>query len=212
MSIPVSKILSVSRGVMASADLKNNSPQQTQTVTVNIPMGIKSGQDLQVAAGTEGRSERACGPEPNGPEEPNRDGCVKAVYDENPYASIETRSVETAKISVEDLQKVIVEKDNICKALSLMLDMIENNPLIVNRYVIAEHNALKMLIQLLTNSENVSINLMDSDIGCSCKGIEYARIDKIYVYKDMSTFNFKYSFPEAMKILDDHRISTKLCI
>ena len=142
------------------------------------------------------------------------------INEANPYAAIEPgqvqyvqeRSVETAKESLSELQEIIHSKDNIINAYSLMLDIVENNPLIVNRYVVADINNLTELISYLTEAERVDIQEA-LDVDCSCVGgPKYVPVDKIYITKNGETLNFKYSFPDANKILDEHHISVKLVI
>ena len=43
-------------------------------------------------------------------------------------------------------------------------------------------------------------------------GPKYVPVDKIYITKDGNTQNFKYAYPNATKILDDHRISVKFVV
>ena len=41
---------------------------------------------------------------------------------------------------------------------------------------------------------------------------KYSTVDKIYIIKGNQTLNFKYSYPNANKILDDHRVSVKYVV
>ena len=79
--------------------------------------------------------------------------------------------------------------------------------------IVAPEDVLCELIKLLTSATKVTIKyLLDDDIGCSCGALKYLPVDKIYVEKDGETYVLKYSFPDATKLLDDHRISTKLVV
>ena len=175
MSLPKSKILSVSRGFAAAAEVYNNSPNQTQILNVNI----KSPDNEQ--------SERT---EQTKPEE---------VLEPKPQ-------IETVKNLSE------TTKDNIISAYALLLSIVESNPLIQNKYIIAKCSDLAQLIQLLTEADSVEIN-KSNDVSCSCfDSATYSAVEKIYVIKNDETFNFKYSFPEVNKLLDEHRISVKFVV
>ena len=103
-------------------------------------------------------------------------------------------------------------KDNIIDAYSLLLSIVEHNPLMQNKYIIAKGVELGQLIQLLTEADSVEIN-KSNDVSCSCfNSTSYSAVDKIYVIKNDETFNFKYSFPEANKLLDEHHISVKFVV
>ena len=205
MSLPKSRILSTTKGFSAAAELHNNSPEQNTVVNVNVNHSPEPKETTTTTI------ERPQTPAPTLP---------TPINDPNPYATIEPgqvqyvqeRSVDTAKESLTELQQLIHSKDNIINAYSLMLDIVENNPLIVNRYVVADINSLTELISNLTEGERVDIQEA-LDVDCSCVGsVKYVPIDKIFITKNGETLNFKYSFPDANKILDEHHISVKLVI
>ena len=133
MTLPTSKILKANKSLVAAANIKNQSPttEQGQQQNVNIVVNSSS-PDLRA-------------------EQKQTD----AVYpdESNPYKNI--RSLDEAKETTEDLSKLINEKDNIIKALSIIVDIYRNNPLIVNKYLIAEEETLSELIKLLTNASEV---------------------------------------------------------
>jgi hypothetical protein len=122
MSLPRSKVLSVTRGVVANAKLAYGSPKQSQNITVNIaPNGA-----------TEVKSEN---------EEQNiQPGFVH--YGENPYSNLELPS------SVEEYQNILFQKDCEMKALNLIIEIIKSNPLIINKFIIANSETLLELIKL----------------------------------------------------------------
>ena len=195
MSLPKSRILTTSKGLTASAELHNNSPEQNTVVNVNVHTP----------------SEPTSTPEPT----------PAPTLPPNPYATLDSgevsypqqeRSIETSKESLNDIQALIKSKDNIINAYSLMLDIVENNPLIINKFVIAEYDSLTLLIQYLTEADQVDIQ-ESLDVDCSCTGHpKYVAVDKIYITKKGETQNFKYQFPNANKILDDHHISVKFVV
>ena len=110
------------------------------------------------------------------------------------------------------MRALIHSKDNIINAYSLMIDILENNPLIVNKYVIADIDSLTLLISYLTEAERVDIQEA-LDVDCTCiGGPKYVPVDKIYITKNGDTQNFKYQYPNANKVLDDHHISVKFVV
>ena len=215
MSLPRSKILSnVSKGFSAAADVGINSPEQTQIVNVNVNTSsndlLKDEKKNEVSTEPLTRSQRLQESEAFQPVNPYaniENGCVN--YDS---PDIKTRSIDTSQTSLSDLQSVINSKDNIINAYSLMLDILENNPLIINKYVVADIDSLTLLISYLTEADKVDIQ-ESTDIDCSCIGThKYVSINKIYITKNNETQNFNYQYPNANKILDDHHISVKFVI
>jgi hypothetical protein len=137
---------------------------------------------------------------------------INVNYD-NPYITREIATEEDIKNDYEQLLKVVKTKDSITQALSIILNIVENNPLIINKYIISPKEILANLIQLLTQGDKVDILLSIDDVGCSCSpSNKYAMIDKIYVTKDGETSILKYKFADAIQVLEEHRISTKLCL
>ncbi len=203
MSLPKSRILSTSKGFAAAAELHSNSPEQNTVINLNVN---HSPEPTTI-------NDR---PQTSAPTIPP----TQPITETNPYSTIDSgavqygqeRSVETAKESIDELRALISSKDNIINAFSLIIDILENNPLIVNKYVISDIDSLTLLISYLTEAEHVDIQ-ESLDIDCSCSGhSKFVPVDKIYITKNGNTQNFKYSYPNAIKILDDHRISVKFVI
>ena len=203
MSLPKSRILSTSKGFTADAELHSNSPEQNTIVNLNVHSNESEPKEPTTTTVDK--------PQPSIPLQ---------INDPNPYANLppgavqytQERSVETAKESVQDLQALIHSKDNIINACSLIIEILENNPLIVNKYVIADIDSLTLLISYLTEADSVDIQ-ESLDVDCSCVGKpKFVPVDKIYITKNGSTQNFKYSYPNATKVLDEHHISVKFVI
>lgn len=203
MSVPKSKVLSVNKGFGFNASFKNNSP--SQSVIVNVGANDSVGSSAKADKKPEEHDKKAA---------PASD--VKVIYDENnPYVNMpadeqtQTRSIETANESIEDIKAIIQDKERMIEALSLILDLIENNPIHINKYIIPERNVLLRLIYLLTNADEIRISELDPDVGCGCRSIVYHIIDKIYVVNGNETSILKYKFPDVIELLDKHKISTK---
>ena len=111
--------------------------------------------------------------------------------DSNPYTIDE---VEQLKNQVE--------------VLKLYIEMLQNNPLVVNKYIIVDDEKLIHFIKLLTRAEDVQIDADDIGQGC-LSSKTYRKIHNIFVIINGQTLNLKYDFPKAMKELIDLKISTK---
>ena len=224
MSIPKSKILSVSKGLMALADFKTGSPDinNSQSVIVNVtPNGVD--QSIKQKS----RSSEAIHPIIDGKEDPDitivphKETQVNVSYDdttveENPYNSFNTKSrdlssVEDIRNDFQQLQSLITQKENLAKALAIILNLVENNPLIINKLIVAPSDILSELIKLLTSAEEVKISyLFEEEAGCVCSVVKFLPVDKIYVVKNGETKILKYDFPDAIQVLDEHKISYKM--
>ena len=84
-------------------------------------------------------------------------------------------------------------KDNLIEALSLILDIYENNPLIINKLIVAQEEELTRLLFLLTGAEQIEMIKIDPETGCTCKFDKFTHIQKIMVKKNGETYNFKYN-------------------
>ena len=148
MSIPTSKILKASKSLVAAASVTHQSStlEQGQQQHVNIVVNSPSPDLLK--------------------EQKVHYGEAEADQDQNPYKNLSARDLASAEQAVEEMSQVISEKDNIIKAFGIIIDLYKNNPLIINKYLIADQETLKALIQLLPSAESVNIQL--ADIECTC--------------------------------------------
>ncbi|MGI6156734.1 MAG: hypothetical protein ACOYEB_12560 [Enterococcus lemanii] len=221
MTVPKSKVLSVSKGILALADLKHNSPEVSQHVVVNVRSNDTKAEREPKTRNAVINGECTASGEPYGsdvvivqpsPSSPSPQMDVK--YDPpNPYAAASRPTGEPCEpySAITHLQALVSEKESIAKALSIMLELVENNPLIINKLIIAPSATLAELIKLLASADDVKISYMlDQDVGCSCGSVKYVPIDKIYVVKHGDTQVLKYAYPDVIQILDQHRISYKL--
>ena len=103
------------------------------------------------------------------------------------------------------------ENEKLIQALSLIIDMLYNNPVYVNKLVVPELENLRQLVKLLTDADEVDITLADPTCECGCSGnsSKLSRVDSIYVKKGTSILEFKYAYAEAKQILESNHISTK---
>ena len=226
MSVPKSKIIScgithdypkvenmsVSKGLMALTDIKTGCPttSNSQTIFVNVNPSKKNEKknddDEELSDVVVVKTS------------PENDTPVKYV-EPNPYDNLppttqtrELSNMDDVRKQFYELQQIIRQKENIAMALSIILNLIENNPLIINKLVIPTEECLLELLKLLTDADEIQITKLDCDIGCSCKAPSTSIINKIYITKNGQTNILKYSYPDVIKIFDTHNISlTMVC-
>ncbi len=94
------------------------------------------------------------------------------------------------------------------KALSLIIDLLESNPLMVNKYIVPIESIFIDLIQALTLADSVEIKYQDVDVDCcGFSSAAYSLVDKIYIIKADETASLLYNYPDVIQLLDDHKIS-----
>ena len=199
MSIPSSKMLKASKSIMAIADLKKDSPTTTNSQNVNVIVNTAtSNPDKKVAYP---KIDNELPPPP--------------TQDDNPYANLPneptpvTRDIESAMRKTEEISESIEEKENTIKALTLIIDIIQNNPLLVNKYIVAEMETLSELIRLITNSEEVEIDT--DDIECYCSQPKYRIIRRIFIKKQGDIYSLSQA-PVVMRLFDNYKISLNFVI
>ena len=121
----------------------------------------------------------------------------------NPESSVIYPDPE-ASVKYTEYRKLKSENE----VLKIIIDMLRNNPLMYNGYVIADDEKLMKLIQLLTNADDVQIEADDIGEGCFTTRT-YRKIHTIYIITNGTTQNLKYNFPGIMKELTDLGISVK---
>ena len=183
MSVPKSNVLSCSRSFLAKTDLGYCSPKQSQNVNVVV-------------------SPQMC----------RYDATPKAqpdfIYDANP--EVKERSIDTANETLKNMESIIKNKDLLIQVLVLCVDILENNPLIINKFVIAEEKELSLMIKYLTDADEVDIYKVDHECKCTIgKSEKYDIVDRIIVKKNGEIYNLKYSFPDVVQFLFERRFSTK---
>ena len=103
------------------------------------------------------------------------------------------------------------EKESLLReinVLKLIIDIQHSNQMIVNKYIIADDEALGKMVGLLCNASEVHLDADDVGVGCITKKT-YRKVHSIYVVVNGETLNLKYDFPSVMKTLKDLHISTK---
>ena len=109
-----------------------------------------------------------------------------------------------------DLTADIADKDAQIEVLEALLSCYENNPLIVNKYVVCKYDTLMTIIKTLTGGDKVEFTL-DEDRSCTCCSSKFIYISKIFVTKDGKSQEFKHAYNEKYSLLQRHGISLKIC-
>lgn len=209
MTIPFKgKGLKANKSFQAQADVEINSPHQNNNQNVNVfvtDSNLTKDKAFQVLANRNIDYK----------ELPVQERTVELEsaeigLNDNLEENYKERSIETAKQNLEEMEKIILDKNNLIEALSLILDIYERNPLIINKFIVAEENELTRLIFLLTGAEQIELIKSDPDTGCGCKVDKFTHIQKIMIKKNGNVFNFKYSFPNCVQLLETRHISYKI--
>lgn len=161
----------------------------------NVNVNVKPNVNVNVGNNTDGCLKRS---EISTTKESNEDNIYSASPSSDVYVSY---SDDKYKALYEELY-------NKCEVLKLIIDMLQNNPIMYNGYIIADDEKLMKFIQLLTGADDVQLDADDLGQGCITKKT-YRKIHAIYVIKDNETKNLKYDYPKVMKELTDLGISTK---
>lgn len=209
MTIPRSRAFSCTKGFQAQSDVGINSPVQTNSQNVNVIVSpLTKDRDFEVITDKSNVEHKEL------PIKKNVDELkIDKPLDDSLENNFKERSIETAKVSLEEMEALLKDKDNLIEALSLILDIYENNPFIVNRFIVAQEDELTRLLFLLTGAEEIQLIKSDPEVKCCVKKIDKVQyISKIMVKKNGNTYNFKYSFPNVVQLLDNRRISWKLIV
>ena len=117
----------------------------------------------------------------------------------NPYTEVTLKELSQKAESLEAL----------CEVQKAVIQMMMDNPLKANGYIIADDVTLMHFIKLLTKAKDVDMDVEDIGQGCVTRRY-YRKVNSIYtIHEDGRIENAKYAHADVMKILKDLRISTK---
>ena len=141
------------------------------------------------------------------------DGATMVQYPppDNGMPNGEFVSVNPGAINISEFQSDDPEKSKLLRenaVLKLIIDIQHSNPLIVNKYIIADDATLIKLVSLLCNATEVHIDADDIECGCTTKNT-YRKVHAIFVVVNGETKNLKYDFSDVMYTLKELHISTK---
>ena len=139
------------------------------------------------------------------------DGVYVVYPDTQP--EYQERDLKSAQERLNQIKATQPDNDKLIQALSLIIDILYNNPTYINKWVISEGETLKELVKLLTSADEVSITTTDPSCdcgGCGNKNKLIQTIDSIYVRIGEDVREFRYCYPGAKQILENSHISTRL--
>ena len=213
MSIPKSKMLSASRAIMAIANRSretreiSNKTVQNQTVNITLP---RSG-DISPSAAMQQQPL----PVVAYPQIPTlSDAPIATEFQSVMPTAVEQKAPETTHNTAtnEDLinlYNMLNNYETVAKALILIIDLIQSNPLKINKYIVPTEKTFRDLVCVLTNAEDVDIKRVE-EVGCTVSSKKYDLIDDIFVIKDGDPKSLKYGYPEVSRLFDRFDISLKM--
>ncbi len=223
MTLPVKRAMRNSKGFQAAADVSLYSPRQanaqtaTQNVNVNIVSPLTKDREIDISTNEDKHRNDPLWNNVQSeiteceklPVDLVKDKVIRAPQTDN--VDIKERSIEAAMNNLEEMEGIVKDKNSLIQALALIIDLYENNPLIVNKLIVAHEEELIKLLMLLTDAESIEIVKKDVEVGgCTCKIPKYEYIDKIIVHKGEELYNLKYSYPSVIRLLDNRRVSIKI--
>ena len=110
---------------------------------------------------------------------------------------------------LENLHAIVNNYETVAKALILIIELHQSNPLIINRIIIPTEQAFKELIQVLTSADEVEIRYSE-EVSCSLSSKKYKLIEDIIVIKNTEPKSLKYSHPDIIRLFDRFNISVKM--
>ena len=117
-------------------------------------------------------------------------------------------AVETNDTKLEELEAMLNNSEAVAKALITIIDIMQSNPLIINKLIVPYKQPFIELVQTLTNADDIDISFSD-DIGCFASK-KYKLIDDVYVIKNGDAQSLKYSYPEVLRLFDRFKISVRM--
>ena len=132
-----------------------------------------------------------------------------AAYKADPAFSGEDLS--SAQEELDNLYAMLNNYETVAKALILIIDLLESNPLIVNKIIVPNESTFKELLKILTSADEVEFKYHE-EVTCSLSSKKYKLIDDIIIIKNTEPKSLKYSHPDVTRLLDRFNISTKMIV
>ena len=211
MSVPKSKMLSASRAIMAIANKTRESREIThksiQNQTVNINLQRTENPSVLTA-------NYSTVPEIQPLVQAKTETSIPAVVERSvsiePSAQVQN---PTTTVSYTDelnsLYNMVNNYETVAQALILIIDIMQSNPLMINKFIVPKESYFHDLICVLTNADDVDIKRVE-EVGCTLSSKKYDLIDDIFVIKDGETKSLKYAYPEVARLFDRFNISIKM--
>ena len=211
MSVPKSKMLSASRAIMAIANKTRESREIThksiQNQTVNINLQRTENPSVLTA-------NYSTVPEIQPLVQTKTETSIPAVVERSvsiePSAQVQN---PTTTVSYTDelnsLYNMVNNYETVAQALILIIDIMQSNPLMINKFIVPKESYFHDLICVLTHAEDVDIKRVE-EVGCTLSSKKYDLIDDIFVIKDGEPKSLKYAYPEVARLFDRFNISIKM--
>lgn len=150
MTIPKRQVCNCKRGFLPQADAgvsltKTENSQSVNFVVNNIPQALTQDHNNTGYASRDVKIEEVKTKNIT----LNKENRKLDLGDDLENDSITERDVGSANKNVEELYRIVKNKDNHIEALSLILDIYENNPLIMNKLIIPTVKMSKLPVSQL---------------------------------------------------------------
>jgi hypothetical protein len=110
---------------------------------------------------------------------------------------------------LQDLHSMLNNYETVAQALILIIDLIQSNPLMINKLIVPTEDSFRELLMVLTGAEDVDFKYLD-DVGCTLSSKKYRLVEEIFIKKDTEPKSLKYAYPEVARLFDRFKISTKM--
>ena len=220
MSLPKSKMISASKAIMSiAAKAKYHTDDscraiQNQTVTVNVqqhPTVTATSSPASVITNTNPRSS-VQEPQPSSFQEPVEEPPVIerdiVLEPEQPDVTTDTTTKDFYE-ELDNLHMIVNNYEAVAKALILIIELLQSNPLKLNKIIVPTEPAFKELIIVLTGADDVELRYSE-DIACGITSKKYRVIEDIIVIKNQEPKSLKYSHPDIIRLFDRFNISIRM--
>lgn len=219
MSLPKSKMITASKAIMALAAKGKYQMDdscraiQNQTVTVNVqqhPTVTATTTPASVITNTQPRTPVH---EPSSFQEPVAEEPVVVERDIvlEPEQTDAVSDIATKDFyeELDNLHTIVNNYETVAKALILIIELLQSNPLKLNKIIIPTEPAFKELIMVLTGADDVEIRYSE-DIACGISSKKYRVIEDIIVVHKQEPKSLKYSHPDIIRLFDRFNISIRM--
>jgi hypothetical protein len=206
MSIPKSKMISASKAIMALAAKGKYQLDEScraipnQTVTVNVqqhPTITTTATPASVITNTDPHT-----PQPQPP-------VTEPVVVERDVVLEETGAAKDFYEELDSLHAIVNNYETVAKALILIIELLQSNPLKLNKIIVPTEPAFRELILVLTQADDVEIRYSE-DIACGIASRKYRVIEDIIVVHNQEPKSLKYSHPDIIRLFDRFNISIRM--
>ena len=110
---------------------------------------------------------------------------------------------------LDNLHAIVNNYETVAKALILIIELLQSNPLKLNKIIVPTEPAFKELILVLTGADDVEIRYSE-DIACGISSKKYRVIEDIIVVHNQEPKSLKYSHPDILRLFDRFNISIRM--